>query len=128
MQDGRGTQRAEQPPVLLVEDDVSISMLARSVLEDEGYAVLAAASGDEALKLLDSAAVGLILLDMRLPDMDGEAFLAACRQRWERHPPVVAFTAMRPRQDPLPLGVVDWLEKPFNIDDLTGLVAAHYAE
>ena len=126
MRDGREEQRGEQPRVLVVEDDASISMLTRSVLEDEGYVVVAAASGGEALKMLDTAAVGLILLDMRLPDMDGEAFLADCRQRWDQHPPVVAFTAVRPRQHPLPLGIVDWLEKPFNIDDLIRLVAAHY--
>ena len=57
--------------ILVVDDDERTSRLERFVLEEEGYSVACAASGEEALKMLAATGPSLILLDILLPKMDG---------------------------------------------------------
>jgi len=66
---------AQRKTILIVEDDAGVALLEQRSLERAGYAVLAAATADEALRHLQSQPVSLILLDYRLPgDLDGLAF------------------------------------------------------
>src|SRR5712692_2484168 len=67
--------------VLVVDDNPLIGELVREVLESEGYAVEIAANGAEALELLDRGNPRLVLLDMRMPVMNGWEFAAALAQR-----------------------------------------------
>jgi CheY-like chemotaxis protein len=57
--------------ILVVDDDPSIRMLYKEELEDEGYEVIAASSGEEALRLFDEENPDLVTLDILMPDMDG---------------------------------------------------------
>jgi len=80
--------------VLVVEDDPNIRDLLTDVLTDEGYNVVAAASGGEALGALSTIWPDLMTLDLNLPDLTGEWVLAKLREQTDmRKPPVVIITA-----------------------------------
>ena len=66
--------RAAARPILVVDDDPEILAMLRDFLESEGLAVRTAANGAEALEALDEVMPALILLDMRMPVLDGWAF------------------------------------------------------
>ena len=61
--------------VLVVDDDEFVRINMTAYLEDEGFAVLSASSGEDALEILEREAVDLAAVDMRLPGMDGNAFI-----------------------------------------------------
>jgi len=68
------------PRVLVVDDDEGVRYTLRGVLEDAGLSVLEASSGREALGLLESQTVHLVLTDLRMPGMDGLEVLARVRE------------------------------------------------
>lgn len=111
--------------VLVVEDDRDIRDLLRRYLERAGHAVLTTGSGVEALRLLDGAAVDLVVLDLGLPDVDGAEVLA--RARDGRSTPVVvltARTAVEDRINGLRAGADDYVTKPFSPTELVLRVGA----
>ena len=101
--------------VLLVEDDASVSDMYRVRLEMAGYRVLTAGDGETALRLIREMAPELVLLDYRLPRMDGPAVLRALRadERTRCQAVVVlsAFDEPRLMAEGRGLGALDWLVK-----------------
>ncbi|HVY45526.1 MAG TPA: response regulator [Minicystis sp.] len=112
-------EASKASPVLVVEDDVEIRDLVREVLEDEGYAVVVAEHGREAVEALESGlSPALILLDLMMPVMDGWELLDVLRARWSKIPvTVVSAVADRAR-----LGAVPFIKKPINLDTLIDAV------
>ncbi len=105
--------------VLLVEDDRELRATLRAALDVEGYRVLAAASLADARALLAHAGVDIVLLDLGLPDGDGEALLAELRRT--RGTPVIVVSAREteaPRIRLLDAGADDFLVKPFSLGEL----------
>jgi CheY-like chemotaxis protein len=111
--------------VLVVDDDAALRWLVAAALGEEGYEVLGVADGPAALALLAAPPPGLalILLDLRLPGMDGAAVVAAYRRLPPPHLPVLLLSAALDAAAVLPDGAVGLLAKPFDLDDL--LVAVH---
>ena len=101
--------------VLLVEDDPSVSEMYRVRLEMDGYRVLVAADGETALRLIREMGPELVLLDYRLPRMDGPSVLRALRadERTSGQAVVVlsAFDEPRLIAEGRGLGALDWLVK-----------------
>jgi DNA-binding response OmpR family regulator len=83
--------------ILLVEDERKLRELVRSYLERGGFTVLSAGSGAEALSLADSAMPDLVVLDLGLPDVPGEAVAAELRTRGTI--PIVMLTAKAGEED-----------------------------
>jgi len=81
-------------PILAVDDDPSILGLMTDILSGEGFRVLAAMNGAEALDLLADDPPCVVLLDMRMPTMDGWGFAKALRDRGLRYPVVVVTATM----------------------------------
>ncbi len=109
------------PKVLIVDDEESIRSFVSMALEDEGYEVFDAANGEIALGLIDSRQPELVLLDMRMPVMDGWQFLDRFCQREGPQPPVVAVSANA--INPATLGcAMDFLAKPFDLNKLLSVV------
>jgi two-component system KDP operon response regulator KdpE len=109
--------------VLLVEDDRELRATLRSALEVEGYRVTACASLADACALLAHAgtddAIDVVLLDLGLPDGDGQALLAALRR--EQGTPVLVISAREGEGSKIRLldaGADDYLVKPFSIGEL----------
>ncbi len=112
------------PNLLIVDDEASIRQTLKSVLEDEGYTALTAASGEGALETLAKHNVDLVLLDIWLPHMDGLEALGKIRTMSDS-PEVIMIsghgtieTAVRATK----LGAYDFLEKPLSIDKTLALV------
>ena len=111
------------PCVLVVEDDADQRTTLQFLLEDEGYTVVTAADGQEALLRARERPPALILLDLQLPDMHGLETFAQLKQL--PHPvPVVFMTAeFGARREAAAHGASGYLEKPFTIDAILQLVA-----
>lgn len=113
-------------PVLLVDDDASIVDLIRLTLEDEGYKVVTASSGTEALTVLELLEPGLIMLDMRMTDMDGSEFVAAYRELPGLKAPILVVTAAQNAAERAAQVEADgFITKPFELDDLIREVQRH---
>jgi DNA-binding response OmpR family regulator len=111
--------------VLVVEDDRELREVVRRYLERAGYAVHTTGSGAEALSLLDTGGIDLVVLDLGLPDVDGLEVLAAARRG--REVPVVVLTArsqVEDRIDGLRRGADDYVTKPFSPTELVLRVRA----
>ncbi len=112
----------DKPQILIVEDDLDLSEMVSSYFRVQNYDVLSAAWGEEALKLADDNPLDLIMLDIRLPDIDGFELCRRLRQqRKTQDTPILFLTEKRDRVDKLQglqLGVVDYITKPFDIQEL----------
>ncbi|MCK6425339.1 MAG: response regulator [Burkholderiaceae bacterium] len=105
--------------VLLVEDDRELRATLVAALQVEGYTLLTAASLSEGLALARHADVDLVVLDLGLPDGDGETLLADLRRR--RGCPVLVISAREAEGQKIRLldqGADDYLVKPFGIGEL----------
>lgn len=110
-------------PILVVDDDEVILSSVELVLVDEGYQVVAARNGEEALELAKACTPRLILLDMKMPMMDGWAFIAAYRARSGPHAPIIIMTAAHdPQSRAAEIAADGVLAKPFDLDQLLDLV------
>ena len=111
--------------VLIVDDDAKIVDLVRLYLNRDGYSVLTAYDGNEALRLAREAHPDLIVLDIMLPGIDG---LEICRiLRSESAVPIILLTARTTEQDRiigLDLGADDYVTKPFSPKELAARVRA----
>lgn len=109
-------------PLLLVEDDDAIRQELRELLEDEGFFVVEAHNGKEALDALEKGLrPSLVVLDMMMPVMDGWEFLRRLRgDAWSADLPVLLATAVDDKSC-LPRGV-KVVKKPYSIDTLVNLV------
>lgn len=111
--------------ILLVEDDASMSTMLSLFLEDANYAVQIAQHGAEALELLQTYRPALILLDLRMPVMDGPEFLAEARRQFHDLPPIILMTAYRDVSPEIMELGLPWLTKPMKLDALLQLVSKH---
>ena len=114
-----------RPRILIVEDEPQLRGLLRLYLERAGYEVADAGDGDTALAAFAADGADLVVLDLMLPGMHGEAVLQALRE--EANVPILITSAKRSdaeRIAGLRLGADDYLAKPFNPHELTARVAA----
>jgi CheY-like chemotaxis protein len=109
--------------VLVVEDDGDLASLIELIVAEAGYGVRTASDGRAALERVAERMPALILLDMRMPIMNGWEFARAFRARHGRAAPVVVVTAAEDaRTRAEEIGADGWLEKPFEIDDVLRIV------
>ena len=107
------------PRILIIDDDQSLLESYTVLLEDE-FQVSTAESGERGLELLRHEDVHLILLDVRLPDISGIEVLRRIKAL-DENVDVIMITAVkdvRVAVEAIKLGAYDYLEKPFEIDDL----------
>ena len=102
--------------IAIIDDDVQIGDVLTKILENEGYGVMRAYSGTEALYLLSQKKPDLVLLDLMLPGLSGEEVLPHIKNI-----PVIVLSAKVDVQDKINLllgGAVDYMTKPFDPDEL----------
>ena len=105
--------------ILVVDDEAPIRELVRFYIEKEGYTMLEAENGIEALEVFENEYVDLAVVDVMMPKMDGWELVSELKQI--RDVPVVMLTAMGESKDKLKgfdLGVDDYVVKPFDPDEL----------
>ncbi|MEJ2024477.1 MAG: sigma-54 dependent transcriptional regulator, partial [Deltaproteobacteria bacterium] len=112
--------------ILIIDDDDQLRMSFEKLLLEEGYAVKSAASGEAGLKMIPSDPPDLVILDMRLPGMNGfETFQAI--HRIEPKLPVIIMTAFGTTETAIEstkLGAFDYVLKPFEIPDMLLVIKA----
>ena len=106
--------------ILVVEDDKGLLETLQELLNMEGYSVALAQNGLEALEILKTLTPTVVLLDVRMPRMDGEAFAREVHRRKDlRSLYIIVLTAnLYARQTAEAMGADDFLAKPFDINDL----------
>jgi PleD family two-component response regulator len=113
---------AEVLHILIVEDQPNTAEMLASYFKTQGYKVTSVGWGKDALAFVEKTVPDLVLLDIRLPDIDGyEVCRQLRKQRRTANVPIVFLTEKRERADKLQglkLGAVDYITKPFDIQEL----------
>ena len=118
--------RADDRRVLIVDDDETIREFLSMSLADQGYQVVTAPNGAAALNLIREAPPKVILLDMRMPVMDGWQFAEAYRELPGPHAPIIAVTAARDAPAwCTEIGADGCLPKPFDLDEMLETVGQY---
>ncbi|MBR4990640.1 MAG: response regulator transcription factor [Oscillospiraceae bacterium] len=111
--------------VLVVEDDQSVASMIQTILETNGYQVLTAQRCQQGILMMTSHVPDLVLLDLGLPDMDGEEFIRVTR--CSSAIPIIVLSARSEEADKvsaLDLGANDYITKPFGTAELLARVRA----
>ena len=116
---------AESSTILLVDDEEAVRKVLTFPLERDGYQVVQAADGEEALARFGDQPVDLVVLDIMLPKLDG---LEVCKQLRSRSSvPIIMLTARDDELDKvvgLELGADDYITKPFSLREFRSRVRA----
>jgi DNA-binding response OmpR family regulator len=119
------TPASDSATILLVDDEESVQKLLTYPLQQEGFRVLQAGDGEEALRRFEAEHVDLVVLDLMLPRLDG---LEVCRRlRAQSTVPIIMLTARDDELDKvvgLELGADDYITKPFSIREFRSRVRA----
>ncbi len=116
---------ANEPLVLAVDDEAGILRLIKLELAGQGFRVVTASSGEEALTVAEEQRPDIVLLDVIMPGMTGLETLRAIRERW--HIPVILVTARDREIDKvrgLEMGADDYIVKPFGADEMGARIRA----
>jgi len=112
--------------ILLVEDEYINQKVTEALLQEDGYRVLTATNGKEALDILQTKTVDLVLMDIQMPGMDGFETTARIRRKEKnRKLPIVALTAHAVngyREKCLAAGMNDYITKPVNLQNLQNVI------
>ncbi len=112
--------------ILVIDDDTAICEALADALDEEGYEVVGARSAATALELIEQGQPDLILLDVRMPGMDGPAFIRCYQERPGRRAPIILMSGVQELdQIARELGAAGFLAKPFMLDSLLALVRKH---
>jgi len=113
---------AKRTKILIVEDDPDTAEMLSAYFEAQGYDVLSAAWGNDAIKLSQETVPDLIIQDIRLPDIDGYEVVKELRKTERTSKvPIIFLTEKKARNDRitgLQLGAVDYITKPFDMQEL----------
>ncbi len=110
--------------ILIVDDEASIRDILQELLQYEGYSIKTADSGITALSVIEEFKPHVVLLDIRMPDMDG---IQCLRQIKENHPStevlmISGFAYGETAKKSLELGAYDYMDKPINFEHLINIL------
>lgn len=110
---------SNEPLILVIDDELQMQRALRKILDQNGYSVVIAATGEDGLALAAANPPDAIILDLGLPDMDGTEVCQKLRA-WTQTPIIVLSARDDQRQKVLALdkGADDYLTKPFGVDEL----------
>jgi len=111
--------------ILLVDDEDSIHLLYREELEEEGYEVYSAMSGEEALEKLNSIAPDLVILDINMPGMNGIDALRRIKEINSNLPVILSSAYQEFKQDLASWASDEYIVKSSNLDELKAAVRRH---
>jgi two-component system response regulator HydG len=118
---------SSQPTVMVVDDQRAHRLMLKAHLEDAGYRVLEAADGEAALALAEKEAVDLVLMDVVMPRLDGQAALARLKALLPESPILMmtAYGSIESAVAALKAGAEDYLPKPLDVEEVLIKVARH---
>lgn len=106
--------------ILVIDDDLNTRKLMQAVLSAEGYSVLTAVNGEDALRVMDQEHVDLAVLDLMMPKMDGYAFTRALREANNALPILMVSAKQAPasRKEGFVAGIDDYMVKPVDEEEM----------
>ncbi|MHB9155232.1 MAG: response regulator [Endomicrobiales bacterium] len=106
--------------ILIVDDESGITDVSNRILKSKGYSVMTAASGEEALEILENETFDLALIDLRMPGIDGMELLRRIKKLYPTTEVVIitAEVTIESAIESLKLGAFDYILKPFNLSEL----------
>jgi DNA-binding NtrC family response regulator len=110
--------------ILVIDDEVELCNLLEAALTDEGYAVLSCCDPEEGLRLALKERPDLVLLDLKMPKMDGLQVLQEMKRHDETIPVIIitGFTNISQARDAIHLGAHDYITKPFDLSYIKAAV------
>jgi len=112
--------------ILVIDDDASILKLVSDVLTEEGFSVITASCGEEGIKKVHRSKPNLVILDLRLPDMDGFQICQTLKKdKIVSNIPIIMLTVKSAKSSTvagLEMGADDYIVKPFNQEELVARV------
>jgi DNA-binding NtrC family response regulator len=113
--------------ILVVDDDESIRKVLTMILEEEGYTVETAESGQEAIRKSNEMFYNLALIDVRLPDMQGTQLLASIKDTVPRMVKIVitGYPSLQNAIEAVNSGADAYILKPFNVDNTLTTIKKH---
>lgn len=112
--------------ILIVDDQIGIRMLLEEVFKKEGFDTYLASRGIEALQIIEQVKIDVVLLDLKIPQMDGKEVLKQLKLKYP-NVPVVMMTAYEETtliKELFINGASRFVSKPFNIHDIKGIVSS----
>jgi len=116
--------------ILIVEDETVVRESLRDWLVEDGYAVEVAENGEEALEKIKEGEFGVIVLDLRLPGIDGLQVFEEAKELEPQTKGVIitAYPSKETLQKAKRLGLLDYLSKPFKVEDLEKIISGALGE
>lgn len=110
--------------ILVVDDEVVLREGLSKILEDEGYVVICAESGQQAIEIVQSTKVDLVLTDMRMPGMSGIELLKKIRETHGRTGVIIltGFGEIESYIEAMNFGAIEYVSKPFKVNELRFIV------
>jgi len=111
---------AEKNSILVVDDEDALRTVLSSELESEGYVVATAGDGDEAISVLQGKTFDLVLLDIKMPRVDGFEVLRFIKERYPATKVIMltGFADLKNAIESKKLGAEDFVSKPYDLVDL----------
>ncbi len=121
---------AKKRKILVVEDEVVVRESVRDWLVEDGYEVECVATGEEALEKIKQEEFGVVVLDLRLPGLDGLQVFEQAKELKSGTKGVImtAYPSKESREKAKRLGLLEYLSKPFRVEDLEKIVAGALGE
>ena len=120
--DGDGAP-ASRPRVLIIDDDDAVCEILREALTDEGYAVATVPHGAAALELVKHHRPAVIVLDLRMPIMDGWSFVEQYRRQADPGASLILLSAIRDLEESARrMGAAAHISKPFELTDVVAKI------
>jgi two-component system response regulator AtoC len=110
--------------ILIVDDELNMRLVLKALLNKEGYEVVTAADGFEALKILKGGDVEVVVTDMKMPKLDGMGLLERVNREYPPTPVIIitAHGTIAAAVDALKKGAFDYITKPFDQDELKSVI------
>ena len=122
------TNYGDKPSVLVVDDDVTIREMISKILSRNGYQVVLASDGFEALNLLEQDQIKIVITDMKMPEMDGMELIQLISKNYPDIKIIVmtAFDDIYTIKDAIMKGADEYITKPFNSHEINIIVERAY--
>jgi DNA-binding NtrC family response regulator len=111
--------------ILIVDDELNMRLVLSAMLKKEGFEISSASNGREALQILQTNNIDVVITDLKMPDIDGMELLTVISERYPEIP-VIMITAhgtIATAVEALKKGAFDYITKPFDLDDLKNIIS-----
>jgi len=111
--------------ILIVDDELNMRLVLSAMLKKEGFEVSSASNGLEALQILKSNKIDVVITDLKMPDIDGMELLTSVSEQYPKIPVIMitAHGSIATAVEALKKGAFDYITKPFELDDLKNVIS-----